>query len=165
MRCGRNNFVFVVSALDYGTHRLAPEVIFDALIGRSMWLLTEWSPHRKRMSSGDRVLFYFAGNKRRHFVADGAIETEPRDMTQAEQHAAQELGLLDFALTLPLTRVRRWAAPVPISPLYDDLEFIKDPRYPGHQLRRGVIRISDPDYALVLSARKQASSRSQSAEA
>ena len=71
-------------------------------------------------------------------------------MTVEEAAFAEKGGLRYFDYALPLTNIRRWKVPIPIAPLYDGLAFIKEKRYPGHQLRQGVVRISEPDYRTVM---------------
>ena len=156
MQSPKDHFLFVVSRLDYGTHILEPDYILESLADRSLWLLSGRSPHRKRMSQGDRIVFYLSGPKRRHFVVDAVIADSPRTLTSEEAAFCQKIGLTDFPYALPIERIRVWGTPVPIAHLYDDLQFVRDKRYPGQYLRQGVVRLSEGDYTTILTARRTA---------
>jgi hypothetical protein len=145
-------YMLVVSLLNYGDHVVTPDKVFDALTPRSLWLLSDRSPQRKRMARGDTVLFYLAGPRRRHVVADATITGPARPITDEEAAFARRIGLTDFAFALPLAHIRRWRRPVPIQPLYDNLTFIKDKRYPGLYLRRGVVSLSPHDSHVIRAA-------------
>jgi hypothetical protein len=106
------------------------------------------------MTNGDYIIFYFAGNGRRCFVATAIISGEPRSLSPDETAFAQGLGLAGFDLALDLRSIRRWKSRVPIATLYDVVSFIKDRRYPGHPLRMGIVRLSHEDFDTIVAARK-----------
>lgn len=148
-----NHFLFVVSKLDYGTHTIMPERIFEGLTGRSTWLIGRHAPHYKIMSAGDTVVFYFSGAIRRYFVADAVMAGSPRPMTPDERSYATQMDLLDFPLVIPLKQLHRWHKPIPIASLYDGLGFIKNRQYPGLYLRGGIVKLSGSDYRTIMSRR------------
>lgn len=151
----RSYYIFVVSRRDYGSYVLEPETIFSALAARSVWLISHGTRHRSRMTNGDHIVFYLAGNGRRCFVATASICGEPRSLTTDELGFAQALGLAGFELAIDLRSVRRWKRGVPIAALYDAVGFIKDRRYPGHPLRMGIVKLSREDFDTIVAARKQ----------
>jgi hypothetical protein len=147
------HYVFVVSTQmgDDGSDIPASH-IFDRLVRLSKWFLSQYTPFRDAYQPGDRVLFYLAGARHRFFAGHATIAGTPVPTAKAEAAALAELGLFGYDRSLPLTGLALFSRRHPMRELVDRLEFIKDKRNYGLNLRQGAIRVSPKDYAYVVNA-------------
>jgi len=124
--------------------------VFERLIRTRHWFLSQHTPFRNAYSAGDRALFYLAGAGHRHFAAVATIAAGPLPIARPEKELLSQLGLYGYDLRLPLKHIRRFHKRVAMAALADRLEFIKDKRNYGLNLRQGAVRVSEKDFEFVL---------------
>ena len=142
-------YIFVTNNIEWEPHT-SGSTIARTLAGRNLWLASSYTPYRKKYKRGDRVLFYVAGRNARFFIGDGVIAGPTTQATDKDIALAQKLGLDGFAERIPLHSVRLWSTPLPLKPLVDALDFIKDKRNYGLHFRQATTRIAVKDFAFIL---------------
>jgi len=124
--------------------------VLSALVARGKWFLTSYAPYRQVYHEGDRVIFYLAGRKHRYFAGTAIIADKAKPITASEEALLAKLGLYGFEYELQLDEIVVWDVPVPILQLVERLDFIKDKKNYGLNLRQAAARISSKDYNVII---------------
>lgn len=147
-----SHYVFVVGQqLGAEGKNIPSSEVFERLIGTRHWFLSQHTPFRNAYSAGDSALFYLAGPGHRHFAAVATMAASPSPIAQPEKELLSKLGLYGYDLRLPLKHIDCFPKRVAMAVLADRLEFIKDKRNYGLNLRQGAVRVSEKDFGFVLS--------------
>jgi len=142
----RTNLVFVVNDLELGDAHVNAEDIADTLLAAGCWLYGPTAPHVRRLQAGDNVLVYLAGAGRRYFCASFVLSGPVESKLPRLFGTVGDLLTRTFSASSPITGVRRWATPVHIKPLIQDLQFITDKKNWGLHFRQSVRVIGEEDY-------------------
>jgi len=124
--------------------------VFKRLAANSRWFLSTFTPFRDKYKPGDQVLFYLAGPKHRYFAGRASVAVKPLPASQSDLEMLAQLGLFGYEVALPLSGVVLFRSPRPMRDLVGNLEFIKDKKNYGLNLRQGAIRISRKDYDYIV---------------
>jgi len=118
------------------------------------WELRKQTPHRSRIRVGDHVLFY-ASAKSKAFIGNATVSRAPFKTTEEEykRHYLQPLSIEPDYL-MGLDDIEIWRRQLPIKPLVGRLGFVKNKKYYGALLMRGVTEIPKSDFEKILRARK-----------
>lgn len=142
----RTNLIFVVNDLELGDAHVNAEDIADTLLAAGCWLYGPTAPHVRRLQAGDKVLAYLAGAGRRYFCASFVLSGPVESKLPRLFGTVGDLLTRTFSASSPITGVRRWATPVHIKPLIQDLQFITDKKNWGLHFRQSVRVIGEEDY-------------------
>ena len=105
-----------------------------------MWPIGKKTPNRKKLSKGDRVLFYQGGEHGGKIIGSAELAS---DLTQDEGH------VYDFVM---IRSIEFWKKPVEIRTIMKEMSFVKNVKHWGLYFRGGVVRISSGDYKLITEA-------------
>jgi hypothetical protein len=146
----------VLVAFSNGTSHNGPvpaSKIFDDLRSEGFWYLPRGS--RYLVPNESTVVFYQSGAGVRGHARVVSVE----DASEAEQSSVRtRFGLPQIAIKLGLDHVEVFRSPVPIGPLVNDLQFVRNKKYWGHSVRTSPRTINDHDFSVLkAAARKQPS--------
>lgn len=132
---------------------ISVELILHKLITNKIWLFSAHTPSKNRLKPGDKVLFYICGPNRRYFGGSATINSYITEVKIDSDIAEirNELGLKWFDSFIYLTDISLFKNPVHIKELITSLEFIKNKRNYGLNLRLPIISIPEQDYRLITS--------------
>lgn len=102
------------------------------------WSIGRKTPNRRRLSEGDKILFYQGGEE------DGGRVVASAELASSLQ---QSEGSDSF---VKLKNFEVWKTPVNIRALIDKLSFIKNKRHWGLYLQGGIIKIAEGDYNKII---------------
>lgn len=147
-----NHYIVLATKIQFPGRVIVPSEIWKTLSERETWYFTPAAPHRHRIETGDRFLFYL-GSKQGggQFVGHGLASSGVEPLTTADKVFLDSWGIRIFSSRLSFEFVRPLQSGVSIKPLVEDLEFIKDKRNYGLHLRLGVIKVNEKDFNFVLS--------------
>lgn len=112
---------------------------FKRRVEDKSWPIHTYTSNRKKIQSGDKILFYKAGvgNKTILGAAEIVSEIKLKD------------GTADY--TVPIDKIDVWEKPALMKPMVEKLDFIENNHQWGRYMQGGVIRISKNDYTNILS--------------
>lgn len=143
-------YIFQTSTIEWSPYTTADSIIKE-FAAHQVWFLKERMPHIARMKTGDQVLFYVSGKGAMYFAWQSELAGSVCALDELETRLGLDLGLEEYELKVSLSKVQVWKSRVPIRPLIDELDFIKNKAYWSYNLRKAVVRIGEPDHVRVLS--------------
>lgn len=102
------------------------------------WPIYKRTSNRLQIKKGDKILFYLAGYPRRKIVASAVLSSNLKEDGE------------EFSVTL--YKIKVWKIQIPIRPLIESLEFIKNKAKWGGYMQGGIVKITDNDFGLLTSA-------------
>jgi hypothetical protein len=151
---GPQHYVFIATSVEWEPFTSGRDVV-ETLARNNVWLASRYTPYRRVYKYGDRVLLYSAGPKARYFLGDAVVSGPVTETTEKEKQIAHRLGLEGFEERIPLEAVHLWENPLPLKPLVNRLQFIKDKKNWGLNLRNAAARIPEEDFQLILLEARQ----------
>lgn len=136
-----NHFIIVVADQPESKNSLARDIYKDLML-QSIWGFGEKTQNIKKISVGDKLVFYLAGKYGKFFVGTAEVATLPTRTGRDEYRSNHWFHLL---------KVHVWDEPEPIKKYLSDLEFIKRPEVFGTYLQGGSRLISKNDYLTIVS--------------
>ena len=112
--------------------------MFGKVRSPKTWPVGRKTPHRKKLSKGDKVLFYQAGENGKKIV--GCTEL-------ASSLVRDENNIFDLVM---IRNIRLWEKPVEIKTVLEKLSFIRNKMYWGLHFQGGIIKIPEKDYKVIL---------------
>lgn len=112
---------------------------FRKRIADKEWPIYIFTPNRKKLKAGDKVIIYLAGYEGRKFMGNCTLNSAIKK---------KEKGL-DYSVDL--TQITIWKRHLDIHDVLADLVFVKNKDSWGSYFQRGVVSISEKDYRLILS--------------
>ena len=151
-----NHYIFTINDMPISPNKSISAIeIADRLFECNTWVYNEKTPLLKKLLPKDRILIYVCGANRRYFLAEiellGKPESFPAESPLAK--LAKELGLGWMKMYTSIRLIRRFEPPIPISNLIGSLEFIKDKKNYGLNLRLPIVNISLSDHGALLIVR------------
>lgn len=145
-----NYFLLIASASeDLNGASISALEMANRRLGAKSWGLWANTPHKKEIAPEDILLVYIAGVNGRKFIA-----TAKAEMVRFgdQPYVGDGNALTDPpCAVIKLKDIRRFDAPIFISEIKDELEFIpKNVARWGCVLQRGVKRISSKDASTIL---------------
>lgn len=141
------HYIFVVKG--GGREGFEAGEVLRARLAEGRWPVNRRTSHRDRLSGGDRVLFYAAGQGRaaQSFLGTGRLAGPAAKLSGAEQTDPEVLGVARASRTVvPIQTAELFPSPVPIRPLILELDFITSKERWGVHLMGGIVRISKEDF-------------------
>ena len=122
------------------------KVSFDKILERiktsKAYPLGHRTPNRKRIVSGDKVIFYQSGEGGRKFIVSAVVLSAVKDSFQ------YVFGYVHFS------KIRIWQDPVDIYSILDELSLIKNKRRWQSYFQGGIRKIPRKDYERIISYRQ-----------
>ncbi len=126
--------------------------ILDTRLDDEFWGLGERTPNRKRLQSGDKVIFY-EGNPTKSFVASATLKSGYLQLTPDERkqysHDDRMVFTTDFGVYLDDSR--RFS-PIPVEEVVNILSFIENKEYWYSYFTGGIREIFEKDYIAITRA-------------
>lgn len=154
-QAGPDHYILIANSIEWSPHTTGL-VVAETLAKHSVWLASQYTPFRRDYKHGDRVLLYVAGPGARYLVGDAVVAGPVTGVTPADARLAEELGLDTFHERIPLDNVRLWEKPLLLKPLVGRLDFVKDKRNWGLNLRQAAARIPEHDYRVIMDEMRKA---------
>jgi predicted RNA-binding protein len=105
------------------------------------WDLYKRTSHRLNIRKEDKILFYLARYPRRKFVANAVLSSKVREE--------------DEEFSVGLNKIKIWKRQIPIRPLIESLEFIKNKNKWGGYMQGGIVKITKKDFDKILKTEKE----------
>ena len=105
------------------------------------WRIGKKTPHREKLSEGDKIIFYQGGENGGNIVASAVL--------------ISNLQNGDFDDFVNMNNLEIWSKSVDIRTLIDKLSFIKNKKYWGLHFQGGIIKIPDVDYNKIIKKSKK----------
>ena len=120
---------------------------YNQRMAHGLWGIGSNTPNSKNLEKGDKVVFYLTTP----FTAfAGTATISGTDLTTDElETLATEPVFLQTTQGVRFTGIERWAETKSITPLIQDLEFIKNKQAWGSFLQGGINRISEDDFQTI----------------
>lgn len=129
--------------------------IFSDLVAEGVWYLPRAS--RYLLPNETTVLFYQSGSGIRGY----ALVLDIKEASEGEREKLNvRYGLSRILVKIRLGHVEVFPKPVPIGPLAQELQFVKNKVHWGHSVRTSPRTINDADFALI----KRIAAKTTSAE-
>jgi len=106
------------------------------------WPIYHYTPNRKRLRAGDKVIFYLAGTGGSKFAGNCTLSSKLK---------GKESGL-DY--TVDLADIAVWKTLLDVHDVLEDLIFVSRKDSWGSYFQGGAISIHEKDYKLILSKAK-----------
>ncbi|GKV57018.1 hypothetical protein NCCP2222_29650 [Sporosarcina sp. NCCP-2222] len=151
------NYIFIVNDIK-GEKEIKGENIIEHLLDIKYWLFRDTYPlgnRVKKLEKGDMILCYMAGHHRKYFVASFVIESEARDIDEIS--GLDDIFYDIFKFAIRIKDVRKFAPPIIIYPLINDLAFIKNKAHWGIFFRQSIKSICKNDYKTIVNSQKKSS--------
>ena len=103
------------------------------------WMIYTYTPNRRKIQEGDKIVFYKAGFGNMAVLGTAEISSEVKP----------QKGGIDF--TVGLRNIEVWKKRVLMKPLVGSLDFVASKETWGTKLQGGVARISEKDYNTIAS--------------
>jgi len=130
----------------------APEV-FDLMMGHHCWEFTSSAPHFRRMQTGDTLIFYLGGNRRRYLAGMATVAGKPEPVTDASPVTFNREEIPYFTWRLPIKNIKRFEPGALGLEVVEQLSFAKNStverKYIGLLLRGGVRALTAEDVDLI----------------
>lgn len=139
------HYIFVAAGLSHAPYTPGREIV-STLLALGIWLASPKTPFQKVIRAGDKAIFYVGGSKAHYFLGQATVAGPAAAVEAGDEVALERLGLVGFAKRIPLRGVHLWREALPLRPLVDRLNFVKNKRYYGLNLIKSVVRISEEDY-------------------
>jgi predicted RNA-binding protein len=107
-----------------------------------IWLIGKKTINRYKLSKGDKVLFYLAGEEGKKFLGSAELTSNL---------ISDKLTLNDY---VKVKDIDFWTNFIPIKGMVDDLSFIKNKAHWGLHFQGGIISIPELDYKLIVTNSK-----------
>ena len=135
-----------------GNSILAKEIL-EIRLNDEFWGLGKHTPNRKRLQTGDKVVFY-EGKPTKSFVANATLKSSFLKLTSDERehysHEGRVVFTADFGVYLE--DVRRFRYPIPVEGLVNILSFIENKEYWYSYFTGGIREIFEKDYIAIMRA-------------
>ena len=129
-------WIFVASETS-GYHRGNKKEIKSFLKKERKWPIGNHTIYRKKIEPGDKMLFYLSGDNNKKFIGSGVLNSIFEENTLLWNY-------------VDIKDVDIFKMEVPIKPLLEKMEFIKNTKYWGLYLQNGIVKISKEDYERIL---------------
>lgn len=152
------HYVFVVMDVPVSNNlTVKAEEVAEALISNKIWLFRDRGGNVLKLREGDKILIYIGGKNKRYFVCSfeisggvkkfSANNFEPNN--ERIVNVAKKLGLVWMTYFTEIKSVIMFKEPIPLNPLIESLNFIRNKKYYGLNLRVSAISIPENDYKLI----------------
>lgn len=142
-------YIFIVNNLEVANNyykTISAEEIINILLENSNWLYNKSTPNLKHIKTGDKVILYLAGEKRRKFIGSFEIAGDV-DAINFNGKTEDESDLFSsFTFYTPIQNIQFFDEPIFIKDIKDELDFIKRKNYYGMYLRHSIKAVSQSDY-------------------
>ncbi len=113
---------------------------FEKRIEEKKWPIFTFTPNRKKLKTGDRIIFYKAGIEGKKFLGTAKLNSDLNIETR-------------LGYSISLTDIKIWKRPRSVEKLLDKLEFIRDRKAWGRFFQGGVIKINGKDYTIIANSK------------
>jgi len=150
-----NNWIFTVTNHKIDDIKFSAREIYSQRMEDEFWGLGERTPNRNSLEKGDRIVFYI-GNPETVFGGTAIAASQSFKLTATEQEDySHGLSFYTTDYGVKLTGIEIWETPKFVPDLVPDIEFIENKPYWGTYFQGGIRGISEKDYSLIISSRKQ----------
>lgn len=147
-----NHYIIVVAESKGTGEDLTAREIFGLLIPLKVWDFREEASGIKNIKAGDKIIFYLAGLNARYFAGSATVASDIYIKRKGSPDPLKEKGKRYFPKRIDLKDIKVWKEPLPIKPLIQRLDFIKNKDSYGLYMRRTALSISEKDYKVVMKA-------------
>jgi hypothetical protein len=134
-----NYFIIIVN--DQSETKSLAQDIYNHLMSESIWGFGEHTQNLKKISEGDKLVYYLAGKNGQKFVGTARVASPPA-LSDREEYRSKYWFKLD--------NVHIWQEPRPIAEYFGRLDFIVKPKHYGTYLQGGSRLISKSDYLTII---------------
>lgn len=148
------NYLFIASTIRPfdGQPSSGPDV-YDLMMEHQCWEVTDSSPHFKKMTPGDTLVFYLGGPKGRYIAGEAVIASDAEAINKDSPVTFDRKQVPYFTQRIPLTKITRYQPGRAGLDVVERLSFAKtstvERKYIGLLLRNGCRTLTDEDVALV----------------
>jgi len=130
--------------------------IFEDRVKKRVWGLSRFAAQRRRISRGDRVVFYVSSKSRKmlsQLVGCGVIDSQPYPASDVERRLCIAFPER-YTHIVDLADVEIWPKPIPFRGVCGSLSFVRNKQNPYLYLQGGVVRICEDDYLTICNTAK-----------
>jgi len=153
---GPSNYILVVKDHMCGSEVVDAVTIFEDRVKKRVWGLSRYAAHKRKISKGDRVVFYVSSKKRNMvslLFGCGVIDSNPYLVSEVERRLC--IGLSErYTHIVDLADVEVWSNPLPFREVCGALSLVKNKQNPYVYLQGGIVRISEEDYRMICNTAK-----------
>jgi|GEM_PF-368648 len=156
MMVGPNHYIFVVKDHRCGDGVVDAFTIFEDRVKKRVWGLSRFAAQRRRISRGDRVVFYVSSKSRKmlsQLVGCGVIDSQPYPASDVERRLCIAFPER-YTHIVDLADVEIWPKPIPFRRVCGSLSFVRNKQNPYLYLQGGVVRICEDDYLTICNTAK-----------
>ena len=146
-------WVFVVTQKKENGQNILAREILESRLEDGFWGLGERTPNRKKLQSGDKIVFY-EGNPTKSFVACATLKSRSFQLSPEERRKfshGREIFTTDYGVYLDETRL--FETSIPADELVEALTFIENKEYWYSYFQGGTREIFEKDYITITGAR------------
>ena len=154
-----NYWIFCVKDVKIANNKKNGIDIYNQRMIDGFWGIKPRTPNYKRLKKGDNVVFYLAGNAHdaQKFIGTATLSSEFCNLSPEEWEKVSHGKFFSSKSGAQFKEVNRWETHKPIQPLIEQLDFIENPEKWGNYLRGGIRSISEDDYDLIVSGKRDKS--------
>jgi len=153
---GQNHYIFVAKDHRCGDEVVDAFTIFEDRVKKRVWGLSRFAAHRRKISKGDRVVFYVSSRSRNMLsllVGCGVIDSQPYLVSDVERRLCIAFPE-KYTHVVDLSDVEIWPKPLPFRSVCSSLSFVRNKESPYVYLQGGIVRICEEDYLTICNTAK-----------
>ena len=112
---------------------------FNRRMDDKSWPIHNYTANRKKIQSGDKILFYKAGVGNKNILGSAEIVSEIKPKAGTEDY------------TVSLDKIDIWKKSALMKPMVENLNFVENNQQWGRYMQGGVIKINEKDYQTIIS--------------
>jgi predicted RNA-binding protein len=146
-------WVFVVTQKKENGQNILAREILETRLEDGFWGLGERTPNRKKLQSGDKIVFY-EGNPTKAFVASATLKSSSFQLsTDDRKRFSHGRDIFTTEYGVYLDDAHLFDTPIPTDELVETLSFIENKEYWYSYFQGGTREIFEKDYITITGSR------------
>lgn len=144
-----SNWIFIVTKQKEDGNWVLAREIFESRMRDAFWGLSERTPNRQSLSTGDRIVFY-VGIPEPMFAGSATLATPSfklRDEERLDLSHNREIFTTEYGVRL--SKINIWGQPIRAQDIIASLSFVENVQYWGSYFQGGIRGISDDDFEIL----------------
>jgi len=129
----------------------AREVLADR-VRNKFWSLNSRARNVRRLSQGDKVLFYVTSGRERGFMGRGVLAGAAHPITVEQRFHVIGAPSINFDYAVEFSEAEMWPTLLPLASIADRAPVLKGRKSPAMVFRGSIRRLSERDYEIILEA-------------
>lgn len=146
-----NYWIFIVKDHKFNDSIVSALTVVKNRVEHKFWTLNKKAPYIKRLSVGDKVVFYATGIEGRGFCGRGELATRPHPLTPDQRFYLIGKPSMLFDLAVEFSYAECWSKIKPIEEFVGKLSFLKGRDDYTRCFRGSIKAISPEDYEIIVS--------------